>query len=538
MAAYPALYLYPLNDTFIPKQLTLAGGARIKIGRQTSATTTPGEHNGIFDSQILSRLHAEVWEEDSGIYIRDVKSLNGTFINGERLSAEWVESEPWELKSEDVVEFGMDIFDEDQKIIIHRNIMALAFVVLTPKDAQEYYAHLQREELAKFTQYQHQLQRRQAQPAQVTAGPQQDLLSDHNVQLGDLGGLAELQPLKSTMDGVHGAIGGGVVPEITSRMTISEVIAHLGTRGCPDLNDQLDETSCSKYPISNGGYGDVYRAKLRDGTEVAIKTMRLLLDAEGQKHIKHAARELYTWSKCRHRNVQRLLGLVEFRDQIGMVSTWEMNGDLSGYLQRHPEADRYQISAQIAEGLTYLHQSSIVSPWGSESRKYNQFGSFGRALNLPKANVLVSVDGFPLLSDFGNATMHEYTLKFTQTATKTGISSRWAAPELIMGIATYSAPADVYALGMEAITGSLPWSGKSELAVIFAVANREYPKRPVEQIPASSARGDMLWALLKQCWAHEPGDRPSAREVKEFMQGLAREEITLAQSEPGELGPM
>ncbi|KAG9073581.1 hypothetical protein FS749_014963 [Ceratobasidium sp. UAMH 11750] len=77
--------------------------------------------------------------------------------------------------------------------------------------------------------------------------------------------------------------------EITSLMTPSEVIAHLGTRGCPDLGDQLDEGSCSKYPISNGGYGDIYRAKLKNGTEVAIKTMRLLLDAEGQKHIKHAA---------------------------------------------------------------------------------------------------------------------------------------------------------------------------------------------------------------------------------------------------------
>ncbi|KAG8789951.1 signal transducing kinase of the PAK [Ceratobasidium sp. 428] len=195
---------------------------------------------------------------------------------------------------------------------------------------------------------------------------------------------------------------------ITSLMTISEVVTRLGTRGCPDLNDQLDESSCSKYPISNGGYGDVYRAKLKDGTEVAIKTMRLLLDAEGQKHVKHAARELYTWSKCRHQNVQRLLGLVEFRDQIGMVSTWEVNGDLSTYLRQHPEADRYQISVQVAEGLAYLHQNGIAHG------------------DLKAANVLVSINGVPLLSDFGNATLHEYTLKFTQTATKSGISSRWA----------------------------------------------------------------------------------------------------------------
>lgn len=37
------------------------------------------------------------------IYIKDVKSSNGTFINGERLSAEGVESDPFELKTDDIV---------------------------------------------------------------------------------------------------------------------------------------------------------------------------------------------------------------------------------------------------------------------------------------------------------------------------------------------------------------------------------------------------------------------------------------------------
>ena len=32
-------------------------------GRQTSAKTAPGERNGFFDSKVLSRQHAEVWEE-------------------------------------------------------------------------------------------------------------------------------------------------------------------------------------------------------------------------------------------------------------------------------------------------------------------------------------------------------------------------------------------------------------------------------------------------------------------------------------------
>lgn len=61
--AYPALHLYPLNDSFIPKKIALGGGARVKIGRQTNAETTPGEQNGFFDAKIISRRHAEIWED-------------------------------------------------------------------------------------------------------------------------------------------------------------------------------------------------------------------------------------------------------------------------------------------------------------------------------------------------------------------------------------------------------------------------------------------------------------------------------------------
>ena len=64
---YPALYLYPLNDSFIPKHISLAGGQRVKIGRQTNAKTVPAERNGYFDSKVLSRQHAEVWEENSKV---------------------------------------------------------------------------------------------------------------------------------------------------------------------------------------------------------------------------------------------------------------------------------------------------------------------------------------------------------------------------------------------------------------------------------------------------------------------------------------
>ena len=66
----PALYLYPLNDSFIPKHISLISNQRVKIGRQTNAKTVPAERNGFFDSKVLSRQHAEVWEENGKVCIR------------------------------------------------------------------------------------------------------------------------------------------------------------------------------------------------------------------------------------------------------------------------------------------------------------------------------------------------------------------------------------------------------------------------------------------------------------------------------------
>ena len=42
-------------------------------------------------------------------YIKDTKSSNGTFVNENRLSASGEESEPVELKSRDIVQFGVNV---------------------------------------------------------------------------------------------------------------------------------------------------------------------------------------------------------------------------------------------------------------------------------------------------------------------------------------------------------------------------------------------------------------------------------------------
>ncbi|KAG9326545.1 hypothetical protein KVV02_001472 [Mortierella alpina] len=109
----PILVLEPIDESFQLKSLELPEQTKVKIGRQTGVTTAPHPSNGYFDSKVLSRIHAEVWSESSKVYIRDLKSSNGTFLNGKRLCPENTESEPFELNQNDNLEFGIDIMDEN-----------------------------------------------------------------------------------------------------------------------------------------------------------------------------------------------------------------------------------------------------------------------------------------------------------------------------------------------------------------------------------------------------------------------------------------
>ncbi|KIW79094.1 hypothetical protein Z517_08934 [Fonsecaea pedrosoi CBS 271.37] len=120
------LALLPMNGTFERKQINLPFYPEVlRIGRQTNAKTVPTPVNGYFDSKVLSRQHAEVWADRSGkVFIRDVKSSNGTFVNGQRLSPENRESEPHELRQHDTLELGIDIVSEDQKTIVHHKVSA------------------------------------------------------------------------------------------------------------------------------------------------------------------------------------------------------------------------------------------------------------------------------------------------------------------------------------------------------------------------------------------------------------------------------
>ncbi|KAG8725557.1 hypothetical protein FRC09_011284 [Ceratobasidium sp. 395] len=265
----------------------------------------------------------------------------------------------------------------------------------------------------------------------VTAKRKMDTLEEEKSKIKP-----NMKRAKTTDAGTEGAADVGTEPlislAISKTMPLPDVVALLLQHGCQDITKMINLPACSEYPLSSGGFGDIFQGKLNDSTSVAIKCVRMVIDpysSEHKKYLKCAAREIHTWSKLNHRYVSKLLGLAQFRGQIAMISPWAEHGALPGFLTRRPQHNRPRLCAQIAEGLAFLHKQKIVHG------------------DLKGANILISENYEPLLTDFGNATLHDRSLQFTCTTAKSNFSLRWTAPELL-DEAPSSFEADVYALGM------------------------------------------------------------------------------------------
>ncbi|KAG9104513.1 hypothetical protein FRC07_009788 [Ceratobasidium sp. 392] len=298
---------------------------------------------------------------------------------------------------------------------------------------------------------------------------------------------------------------------ISSSMLAAEIIPHLINSGCPDVTDKLDLSQCATHPIAGGGFGDIYQGVLVGGMKVAIKCPRLFLrnDEQGNKILKNIAREIYAWSKLKHPNVLELVGLSTFRGQISIVSSWMENGTLPDYVTKHPEADRFELCAQVASGLAYLHKSDTIHG--------DVKGLAIQTQRMAQSNVLVSESGVAKLADFGNTVIKKHTLDFTDSTGAQKISVRWTAPELLRDEEKHTKEADVYALGMtflETVMGKVPFPGKSEQVVLATIMLGRTPERPAELDLMDKRKAELLWKMMSRCWSHTVSYRPSASEVE------------------------
>ncbi|KAF8597017.1 kinase-like protein [Ceratobasidium sp. AG-I] len=288
---------------------------------------------------------------------------------------------------------------------------------------------------------------------------------------------------------------------IDKNMTSIQIIEILSSHRCPDITSSLILENCSEYPVQGGGQGDIYRGEILGGVVVALKCPRVFMShGTGSSVLKNAAHELYTWSRCDHENIVKLLGVALFRDQLAMVSPWIECGNASDCISLNPTMNRLQLCNQVIEGLAYLHESNIVHG------------------DLRGKNILITTTGVAKLVDFGNSILRGHSLRFSSPMNNPLKSVGWTAPELLTNSGETTEETDIYALGMtilELITGEMPFANLSIPAIVAGVmVHGLQPQRPPCCIPVGNENGDALWSLLRRCWEFYPDGRPTMTQMK------------------------
>ncbi|KAH7854711.1 hypothetical protein Vadar_017008 [Vaccinium darrowii] len=186
--------------------------------------------------------------------------------------------------------------------------------------------------------------------------------------------------------------------------------------------------------LGEGGYGSVYKGKLRSGPLVAVK-MLSNPKANGQDFINEVA----TIGKIHHVNVVELIGYCAERYKCALVYDFMPNGSLDKHIFS-PEGklslsckQMYEISLGVARGIGYLHQGCDMQILHFDIKPHN---------------ILLDENLTPKVSDFGLAKLYP---RDDRTVTMTAVRGTLAymAPELFYkNIGGVSYKADVYSFGM------------------------------------------------------------------------------------------
>uniref|UniRef100_A0A2P2MM48 non-specific serine/threonine protein kinase n=1 Tax=Rhizophora mucronata TaxID=61149 RepID=A0A2P2MM48_RHIMU len=223
-------------------------------------------------------------------------------------------------------------------------------------------------------------------------------------------------------------------------------ISHLGWGHCFTLRDLQFATNhfAPENVLGEGGYGLVYRGRLINGTEVAVKK---LLNNMGQAE-KEFRVEVEAIGHVRHKNLVRLLGYCIEGVHRMLVYEYVNNGNLEQWLHgamRHCGTLTWEARMKVllgtAKALAYLHEAV-------EPKVVHR--------DIKSSNILIDDDFNAKVSDFGLAKL--LGSGESHITTRVMGTFGYVAPEYA-NTGLLNEKSDIYSFGvllLEAVTGRDP----------------------------------------------------------------------------------
>ncbi|KAF8023543.1 hypothetical protein BT93_F0907 [Corymbia citriodora subsp. variegata] len=151
-----------------------------------------------------------------------------------------------------------------------------------------------------------------------------------------------------------------LAPKTTEVFSLSKYDGKILYEDIIEATGAFDEIYC----IGRGGYGSVFKAKLRSGDIVAIKKLHQTVDS-GQIDQKEFLNKIRALTETRHRNIVKLEGFCSHRQHSFLVYEYFDKGSLSTILSSDEEAreldwnKRVNIVKGVAHALSYMHHDCI-----------------------------------------------------------------------------------------------------------------------------------------------------------------------------------
>lgn len=284
---------------------------------------------------------------------------------------------------------------------------------------------------------------------------------------------------------------------------------------------EIDMTHANIQHLARGGWRSTFRFLENGNTPVALKVLRTKYYFEPfiyRRHIIDAVVSDRLSGSGIATDIYGYCGQSVINEYADMNLKTAVNGWLKKEQSFHGTLRRrLEIGRDVTEAVAVLHERGVTVHHDLKLNNFVVQTTFG---NLHSANTTaIKINDFNDAELIWRNTTDGGECQFRRRYWRDGFK----APEQRLENGLTSA-IDVFALGgilYFLLTGVKPFEGGGQFSSVFQGSMGKLPESPLEVLYVSdNPTIDEVWNLIIDCWADDPNDRPSAREVVKTLHSI------------------